>query len=69
MATATPKKPPTTDVAMTPELAMAYEFDRIQQRLSVNDGRLAELRHYLDADADTCVRLPGIAHPKPAEAA
>ncbi|MFJ6608153.1 hypothetical protein [Streptomyces lydicus] len=63
MATATPKKP-TTDTAMTPELAMAYEFDRIQQRLSVNDGRLAELRHCLDADADTCVRLPGIAHPE-----
>ncbi|MEU8682938.1 hypothetical protein [Streptomyces sp. NPDC048611] len=68
MTTATPKKP-TTEPVMTPELAMAYEFDRTQQRLDVNNGQTAELRHYLDADPDTCVPLPGIPHPKPAQAA
>ncbi|KIZ16904.1 hypothetical protein [Streptomyces natalensis] len=46
------------------KLRTAYELDRLQQRMPLTDGRLAEQRHWLDADLDTSFPLPGIAHPK-----
>lgn len=47
---------------------MAIELDRLQQRMPVTDGRLAEQRHWLDADLDTCVPLPGVEHKDPNKA-
>jgi hypothetical protein len=41
-------------------------FDALQQAQPLTDGAHAEQRHFLDADADTCVPLPGVPHPKPA---
>ena len=70
MATATPT-PPARDIASLDEQArkdLAIELDRLQQRMPVTDGRLAEQRHWLDADLDTCVPLPGVEH-KPLDAA
>ncbi|MFE7780316.1 hypothetical protein [Streptomyces nigrescens] len=52
--------PTPTPQPMTPELATAYEFYRLQQAQAVTDGRLAEQRHLLDADPDTAVPTPGI---------
>ncbi len=57
---------PLADVQTDIKRLMALEFDRIQQAHDVADGRLAEQRHYLDADPDTAVPLPGIPHPKEA---
>ncbi|MBB4893484.1 hypothetical protein FHS39_002515 [Streptomyces olivoverticillatus] len=51
-----------------PRLATALLFDELQQAQTVADGRLAEQRHFLDADPDTAVPCPGIPHPKPVEA-
>ncbi|MEU1778162.1 hypothetical protein ABZ545_01590 [Streptomyces abikoensis] len=45
-------------------LAAALLMDELQQAQPVDDGRLAEQRHLLDPDPDTCVPLPGIAHPE-----
>ncbi|MFJ3950218.1 hypothetical protein ACIPXV_09135 [Streptomyces libani] len=64
--------PPARDVAVLDEQAkksMAIELDRLQQRMPVTDGRLAEQRHLLDADLDTCLPLPGVEHPDPSKAA
>ncbi|MGW2010959.1 hypothetical protein [Streptomyces nigrescens] len=64
MATATPT-PPARDIATLDEQAkkrLAIELDRLQQRMPVTDGRLAEQRHWLDADLDTCLPLPGVEH-------
>lgn len=47
-----------------PRLAAALLLDDLQQAMPVTDGRLAEQRHFLDPDPDTCVPLPGIAHPE-----
>ncbi|MFC4512596.1 hypothetical protein [Streptomyces ehimensis] len=47
-----------------PHLAAALLMDELQQAQPVDDGRLAEQRHLLDPDPDTCVPLPGIAHPR-----
>lgn len=57
--------PPTRDIAAMDEQAkkrLAIELDRLQQRMPVTDGRLAEQRHWLDADLDTCLPLPGVEH-------
>lgn len=63
MATVTPPPPPgVTDSS----LATALLFDALQQAQPLT-GALAEQRHYLDADPDTCVPLPGIPHPNTAE--
>jgi hypothetical protein len=59
MATATPSQPAARD-----PFEMALLFDALQQAQPVDDGQLAEQRHFLDADMDTCVPMPGIAHPK-----
>ncbi|MFF7411564.1 hypothetical protein [Streptomyces lydicus] len=75
MATATPTPParaiaapdvPAAEVDQVKKL-MAIELDRLQQRMSVTDGRLAEQRHWLDADLDTCLPLPGIEHKEEAD--
>ncbi|MFF7022959.1 hypothetical protein ACFY97_18400 [Streptomyces klenkii] len=47
-----------------PRLSAAMLLDALQQGMPVTDGRLAEQRHLLDPDPDTCVPLPGIAHPE-----
>lgn len=39
-------------------------LDELQQAMDVNNGGLAEQRHWLDADADTCLPLPGVPHPR-----
>ncbi|RXS78869.1 hypothetical protein EST92_19750 [Streptomyces sp. TM32] len=67
MATATPT-PPARDIAALDEQArklLAIELDRLQQRIPLTDGRLAEQRHLLDADLDTCLPLPGVEHKAP----
>ncbi|MEU7149138.1 hypothetical protein AB0B15_14050 [Streptomyces sp. NPDC045456] len=72
MATTTPRPAiealdvPLADVQADIRRLTALEFDRLQQAHDVTDGRLAEQRHYLDADPDTAVPLPGIPHPKEA---
>ncbi|MGK5730232.1 hypothetical protein [Streptomyces sp. URMC 124] len=52
-----------------PRLQAALLLDALQQAMPVDEGQLAKQRHLLDADPDTCVPLPGIAHPKPGGAA
>ncbi|MFI8942670.1 hypothetical protein [Streptomyces syringium] len=69
MATATPNPIEHFDVPLSvleasAKLRIAHLLDELQQAQPVTDGRLAEQRHFLDADPDTCVPLPGIAHPK-----
>ncbi|MFE9064840.1 hypothetical protein [Streptomyces violaceusniger] len=56
---------PAEQVAAEVPLRTALLFDSLQQAQPVTDGRFAEQRHFLDADPDTCVPLPGIPHPKP----
>ncbi|MEV8474902.1 hypothetical protein [Streptomyces sp. NPDC051173] len=58
MATATPNQPAAVD-----ELRTALLFDELQQAQPL-DGPHAEQRHFLDADPDTVVPLPGIPRPK-----
>lgn len=58
---------PAAEVEREIKLRMATELDRLQQRMPVTDGRLAEQRHWLDADPDTCLPLPGIAHKEEAD--
>lgn len=48
--------------------ALAEHFDSLQQAQPVADGRLAEQRHWLDADPDTRFPTPGVAHPKTGDA-
>lgn len=77
MATATPTPPargiaaldvPTAEVEHQIKLRMAYELDRLQQRMSLDDAPLAAQRAYLDPDPDPDLfQLPGIAHPKEAD--
>ncbi|MEU7240241.1 hypothetical protein [Streptomyces sparsogenes] len=69
MATTTPRSiaaldVPAEQVVAEMRLRTAMLLDSLQQAQSVTDGRLAEQRHLLDADPDTCVPLPGIPHPK-----
>ncbi|MCB5910361.1 hypothetical protein [Streptomyces pinistramenti] len=40
--------------------SIARGLRRLQLAQPVTDGRLAEQRHLLDADADTCMPLPGV---------
>lgn len=44
---------------------IAHELDLLQRAIPLDDGEHAEQRHWLDADPDTCVPLPGIPHPRP----
>ncbi|MFF8784719.1 hypothetical protein [Streptomyces sp. NPDC015125] len=76
MATATPTPPargiaaldvPLSEVEEQVKKDWAVELDRLQQRMPVTDGRLAEQRHWLDADPDTCLPLPGIEHKEEAD--
>ncbi|MER7788603.1 hypothetical protein [Streptomyces sp. NPDC097640] len=63
MATTTPPSIAALDVPAD-ALSTALLLDSLQQDQPVTDGRFAEQRHFLDADPDTCVPLPGIPHPK-----
>jgi hypothetical protein len=45
--------------------ALAARLDALQLAQPLTDGPHAEQRHFLDADGDTCVPLPGVAHPAP----
>lgn len=75
MATATPTPPargiaaldvPAAAVEEQVKKLMAIELDRLQQ--AVADGRLAEQRHWLDADPDPALfHLPGIEHKEEAD--
>ncbi|MFF6847049.1 hypothetical protein [Streptomyces antimycoticus] len=48
------------------DVRAALLLDSLQQAMPLSNPDLCEQRHFLDADADTCVPLPGIPHPKPA---
>ena len=77
MATATPTPPargiaaldvPAAEVEEQVKKLMAMELDRLQQAMPVTDGRLAEQRHWLDADPDPALfQLPGIEHKEEAD--
>ncbi|MGW3428027.1 hypothetical protein ACWDHW_08720 [Streptomyces melanosporofaciens] len=70
MATTTPRPAaldvPAEQVAAEVPLHAALLLDSLQQAMPLSDPDLCEQRHFLDADADTCVPLPGVAHPKTA---
>ncbi|MDX3230536.1 hypothetical protein [Streptomyces sp. ME19-01-6] len=55
---------PAEQLAADIRFRTAMLLDSLQQAQPVTDGQLAEQRHFLDADPDTCVPLPGIPHPK-----